>query len=78
MVHGLKEELDLRSKGIINGPTEYMEPTVDSDGFLFAERIPALREASFDLEYVVKNGSTAEKATDKPKRGLRQRLFGRK
>jgi len=39
MVAGLHEELDLRLRGIIQGPPEgYGEPSVDSDGYLVVDR----------------------------------------
>ena len=34
MVGGLEEELELRVTGVISGPPDYLEPSVDSDGFL--------------------------------------------
>lgn len=37
MVAGLEEELDLRLKGVIRGPPAGLEPSVDSDGYLFSE-----------------------------------------
>ena len=33
MVAGLEEELDLRLRGGLNGPPEFLEPSVDSDGY---------------------------------------------
>lgn len=35
MVSGLKEELELRLNGMIPGPSEDMEPSVDSDGYYY-------------------------------------------
>jgi hypothetical protein len=37
MVAGLTEELDLRERGVIRGPSEMFEPSVDSDGYLWRE-----------------------------------------
>lgn len=37
MVAGLEEELDLRVKGVLKGPPEFLEPSVDSDGCYMPE-----------------------------------------
>jgi hypothetical protein len=37
MVAGLQEELDMRMQGVLKGPPEYLEPSVDSDGYFMPE-----------------------------------------
>jgi hypothetical protein len=37
MVAGLQEELDLRMQGVLKGPPEGLEPSVDSDGYFMPE-----------------------------------------
>jgi hypothetical protein len=44
MVAGLKEELDLRATGVITGPPESMEISVDNDGYFVTEAIDSTNQ----------------------------------